>query len=793
MGAPAAAVRPTLPNQMPSTHFLVHYADGADTTYVRGVSDAAERAWRVLVDTLGYESPPSDNPAGGDGRTDIYVRTPAQIGGVYGVTYPEAATASPYPYSHTSWYEVVDTMSAGRMQTVTAHEFFHVVQLGYRHYPDDPSSYDSYLEMISTWAEERVFDGNDTYLEVIPFFFDAPHKNLFGYTYSNVPWMIYLTERYAEDIPREILQECAQVFGQSASVVAAHNAVLPLHGAETMIDETTGFTLWNYFTGGRDDGGHYSEGADWPEVAVEKRSTCVPFDTYETANRYGTYGSNYFFFDGNYQKDTLRVVINPEFYNKCTATITRFKGPLRLTEWLRFPQFTAVDSVSVGDWRDCDSLLVVMNNDGGAQSSADAWISARFPRSASPARPHVLLLDRDGCRRPFDGGGDAFSDRDGEERPWAQAFSDLSVPYVQTDSIPDDLSLCIGVVVVGGADAGGLLLSDAELGRLMDYMDGGGHVYLESREFGALADPGQGSPTAAQAAFWSYFGVGFAPGNPSGNVAAWQTPAVSALGAHAFDYDYQDPSDDDVGVLTPVAAETLAVDGSGLVRMTFYDAGGGSTRIHSTVVLGASTGSGASSRDGFVQALMDLWGPVTPALSLVRMAVRVDGTRVLLSGELSGYDGQPLALRRIGGGSTVEVPLSLDDLAVPRFRAQDDPGPGTFTYRLALLDGAGAETAVLWRGDVTTGAGVRPLALSALGPNPVRDVVRLTVESDRSRDLVVSVFDVAGRRVWTGREQVGSGTSTLTIDGTASLPSGVYFVRVRDGHLGVGRKLLILR
>lgn len=787
-----AAVRPVLPNQMSSTHFLVHYADGADTTYVRGVSEAAERAWRVLVDTLGCAAPPSDGTAGGDARTDVYIRTPAQIGGVFGVTYPETWVGGTYPYAHTSWFEVVDTMATARMQTVTAHEFFHVVQLGYRFYADDPSSYGSYLEMISTWAEERVFDANNTYLEVIPFFFDAPHKNLFGYTYSNVPWMIYLTERYSEDIPRDILAACAPPLLTPTNVVAAHNAVLPGYGAETMVAETSAFTLWNYFTGGRDDGAHYTEGATWPEVAVEKRSACIPFDTYPTTNRYGTYGSNYFFFDGNYQKDTLRVVINPEFYNNCTATITRFKGPQRLTEWMTFPQFTVVDSVSVADWRDCDSLLVVMNNDGGAQSSADARVSAHFPLSASPAALHVLLLDRDGCRRPFDGSGDDFSGRDGEERPWALALSALSIPFVQTDSIPGDLSRCIGVVVVGGADAGGILLSDAELGRLMAYMDGGGNVYLEGRTFGAFADPGQGSPTPAQSAFWSYFGADFIAGNPTGNVSAWQTSAGSVLGAHGFVYDFQGASDADVGMLVPVAAETLAVDGSGAVRMTFFDAGG-SARVYSTVVLGASTGSGASSREGFVQALMDLWGPVTPALAVARMTVRVDGTQVLLEGELSGYDGQPLALRRGGAAGAVDVPFTLHDLGVPLLRAHDDPGAGAFTYRLSVVDDAGAEALLLWQQEVVTGAGTRPLALRALGPNPVRNRIRLTLESDRSRGLELSMFDVAGRRVWSGHERVRAGTSTLTLDGPSSLPSGIYFVRVRDGNLSVGRKVLILR
>jgi len=296
-----------------------------------------------------------------------------------------------------------------------------------------------------------------------------------------------------------------------------------------------------------------------------------------------------------------------------------------------------------------------------------------------------------------------------------------------------------------------------------------------------------------QARFWSYFGCDFTPGNPTGNVTAWQTAAGTALGALGFDYDYQGASDAFVGLLTPVAAETLTTDASGAVRMTIHTGGPGSIRICATVVLGASTGTGVSSREQFVQALVNLWGPVTPALSLVRMAVQVEGTRVEFSGELYGYTNEPLVLRRAGGGVSASLPVTVEDRGVILLRASDDPGLGTFDYRLVRLDADGSDAAVLWQQSVVTGAGTRPLALTSLAPNPARGPVRLTLESNRQRSLSVAIYDVAGRQVWAGREQVSAGVSTLTVTGPSGLPSGVYFLRVSDGALGVGRKLLILR
>jgi hypothetical protein len=237
--APAARPAPGT-FQIGTTHVIVHYEDAGLADYAQDVSDAAELTYRTLIDTLLYLVPPSDAPAGGDGRVDVYLQTPAQIGDVWGATFVETLVGSPYVGSSTSYVTVVDTMSLARRLAVTAHEMFHVVQIGY-----DPQENRSFLEMISMWIEDRVYDDADVYLEVLPYFFEAPDKGLYTHTYSNVPWAIYLAENYGDGIVRDILENCTDVSG--SNVVGAIDESLSAFGT-SHYDEYLTFMLWNYFT-----------------------------------------------------------------------------------------------------------------------------------------------------------------------------------------------------------------------------------------------------------------------------------------------------------------------------------------------------------------------------------------------------------------------------------------------------------------------------------------------------------------------------------------------------------------
>ncbi|MCH8041545.1 MAG: response regulator, partial [Nitrospinae bacterium] len=497
----------------------------------------------------------------------------------------------------------------------------------------------------------------------------------------------------------------------------AHNlenvtAALAAVTGTTFLDELTNFTLWNYSTGARDDGSHYREGAAYPEIAVEKRSTCYPFFTYMTTSEMGTYGSNYFFFDGNGATDSLRLRVNPEYSGSNILTVTKYKGGTQTTETRSIPAFTLVDSITLGDWSDCDSVLAIMH---AQLTPSDVWMSAYFVGAPPPVETWMLVLDRDDCRQPFNGVGDEFSDRDGQEGPWSEALRSLGIPYVQSDSIPSDLSMCRGAFITGGWNPQGPNLSDAELIRLMTYMDGGGHVYLESRRFGRWGDPGQVGGTPNEELFFSYFGASFVPGDSmdTGNVSSWATDPSSELGAHVFDYDGSELPDNHVGSLMPVSADTLATDSTGEIRMVIATGPMDSRRIHSTVLLGGSVGVSGSTREQFVSAVINLFGTVVPALSVVQMNVAVSGDAVVLEGELTGYSGEPLALRRYDTDGRLRE--TLDHEVVKRggswrFSARDEGVAGRVTYRLFLTSDTGTDQRVLWTQSIDLRSGIRSLA-----------------------------------------------------------------------------------
>lgn len=771
--------------QAGSPHFIVHYGDTLLSDYAQDVSEAAELAWRVLVDTLSYDVPPTDGGAGGDARVDIYIVS--SLAGAWGTTFVENLVGAPYVGSSTSWVEMVDTLSYDRRLVVAAHEFFHVVQIGYDAY-ETPSFY----EMISTWCEDRVYDDANLYLEVLPNFFNQPQKGLYTFTYSNVPWSFYLTENYGDGVIRDILEGCGLT--QGANVTAATDAALAPH-ASSQAQAYERFTRWNFFTGGRDDGTHYREGASWPEVAMERRTECLPFYDYITVHKMNRLGANYYFFLGDAATDAVRLRLVPSYYATGAMTVNRFQQGAVTTETFDYTPFAPEDSVTVSDWEDCDSLLVIYSVVSSTQNLNTLQLSAYKVAPAAPSDPYVLVLDRDACRQPFDGIGDDFTARDGEQAPVAASLRAAGLRVVQSDSIPPDLSACGGVFVVGGHDGAGTTLSDAEYAALSAFMDGGGDVYVESNQLGRWIDPSRNTGTPTANAFWSAFGCDWLPGNAmaTGNVSSWSTWPGSLPDPYSFNYDYRGDSDDLVGRLQPTLADTFAVDQSGTVRTTVNTVGS-STRVMSTLLLGGATGA-AGARDAFIAAIVDRFDSIVASLSAANMRVVADGRRVRIEGELLEWTGQRIRLRRVQSGSALDVPLSIvRDGQRVLLRAVDEPAGETVVYRLEAVDEESGEAAwLLWEQTVEVFSPSRPLALTSIRPNPTGGPATLVVESDRPAPAVIRVYNVAGQLVVTQHAGLARGANTLILDDTTRLGSGVYFVRVEARGRAVVRKLHILR
>jgi hypothetical protein len=92
-------------------------------------------------------------------------------------------------------------------------------------------------------------------------------------------------------------------------------------------------------------------------------------------------------------------------------------------------------------------------------------------------------------------------------------------------------------------------------------------------------------------------------------------------------------------------------------------------------------------------------------------------------------------------------------------------------------------------------AGLRILSVS---PNPFSGGTEIQLEVERGGSLQVDVFDVAGRRVWSGQRLLsGPGGASVRIrardQSGAALRSGVYFVRVSAAGATATSKVVVVR
>jgi len=262
--------RPVLPQVYNAAegHFQFHYTNtGTDAvaqvyTNPDGVPDfiyeagrCAERVYRLLIDTLGFQPPPSDGIDGD--ATDIYVKNWG--GSAYAYTYPEnEVTATPRLYDYTA-YTVIDndyseylTAGLNGLRVTLAHEYFHVVQLGYNWWQSNnlpgATNGDTYfLEWCSTWFEERAYPEVNDYYNYMSAYFYMPTSSLWSssYWYALGPFL------------RIILDEVGEK--RLAPVWEGIKTTTAFAALETMLkdQQTSVATCWNqfcrrsYYTGAR--------------------------------------------------------------------------------------------------------------------------------------------------------------------------------------------------------------------------------------------------------------------------------------------------------------------------------------------------------------------------------------------------------------------------------------------------------------------------------------------------------------------------------------------------------------
>jgi len=153
-------------------------------------------------------------------------------------------------------------------------------------------------------------------------------------------------------------------------------------------------------------------------------------------------------------------------------------------------------------------------------------------------------------------------------------------------------------------------------------------------------------------------------------------------------------------------------------------------------------------------------------------------------------EGDVLGVELYRGDGLGEVKLHENGLE-PRGRFLDRPAsPGSYRYRLETVSSDGSRQSYLtsrvdWRESAA------PLALSAPWPCPATGAFSVAFSLPRTSDVVLSLYDLAGRRVAVVAEgEYAAGRHEVVFD-AAGLPSGVYLLKL-DADCGARTSRIVI-
>jgi hypothetical protein len=171
------------------------------------------------------------------------------------------------------------------------------------------------------------------------------------------------------------------------------------------------------------------------------------------------------------------------------------------------------------------------------------------------------------------------------------------------------------------------------------------------------------------------------------------------------------------------------------------------------------------------------------------LALEVAGPEATFRGAIAPVPGT----ERAGGPAAKQVEIAPEDLVAGtwtvRVRGEWVPR-GPEGYRLSV---AGDVKEVL-----EPAGGLIPAELAQSDPNPVRDNTTIRFTLQEPGDILLGVFDIAGRPVRTLAEgSRGAGAHAVAWNGRDAagdrVPAGIYFYRLEGAGFDVTRKLVVVR
>jgi hypothetical protein len=274
--------RPVTVSYLDTPHFRIHYDTSGPnmiygwpgTAYRDSVAAACEQSWKFCHVAHNWQIPPSDGTAGGNALIDCYV---TDAGGAYGWTESDAEAAR-WPDDWTAFFVVDHAYDlpfgyADRtlpMKVTVAHEYHHVVQMGYT------LANDWWMENVSTFMEDEIYDAIDDNHAYIYGYMNVPHLRLStsngSHEYACFLWPTMIKEKWDHDVVRQVY-ECT---ASGASIYSCFDDALAPRGTD-FGSALAEWGVWNFYTFYRNDGQHYSEGQTYNSLlAYDQQFTTYP-------------------------------------------------------------------------------------------------------------------------------------------------------------------------------------------------------------------------------------------------------------------------------------------------------------------------------------------------------------------------------------------------------------------------------------------------------------------------------------------------------------------------------------
>lgn len=258
---------------------IIHYHAEGELAMAEEVLSYLDTSWTIETEGLGFRAPLDDRgQCGPDGRFDVFLWK--GLNTCYAdVVAPNLET----PYDDYSSYMVVDPWGdyGGEiLDSTLAHELNHACQAS-----DDWWDSPIVFEMTSTLIEDAVFDDDNEYMGLLFDFQGRPNWSLdrndnyrTWYMYGAVLYFLYVNDRFFDgdfSFASEMWLNMRNPPGASTDPTLnepdfedALDDILWERAGIGFPDSVIEFARWRWYTGERDDGKHFEEGAMFPEDAL---------------------------------------------------------------------------------------------------------------------------------------------------------------------------------------------------------------------------------------------------------------------------------------------------------------------------------------------------------------------------------------------------------------------------------------------------------------------------------------------------------------------------------------------